>query len=145
MSEPSKPGPAQNQRPGDDPNQAPAPERKSLAECVRAVLNLKWAEEEIMDQKSEVRAAGDELVGFLFSAARDDQTCPLCAHLDGMTVDINDPDVLLLVPPLHEGCRCVALYQTRDMRNPLKERDFVRPPRELLDKYLAPARRPRTE
>ena len=145
MSEPSKPGPAQDRRPGDCPNPATAPEKRSLAECVRAVLNQRWAEEEITDQKSEVRAVGDELVGFLFSATHDDQTCPLCAHLDGMTVDINDPDVLLLVPPLHEGCRCVALYQTRDMRNPLKERDFVRPPRELLDKYLAPASRPRTE
>jgi hypothetical protein len=118
---------------------------RSIAECVRAALNPKWAEQEIADQRTEIRASGDELVGFVFGASEDDQTCPLCAHLDGMRIDINDPDALLLLPPLHDGCRCLPLYQTRDTKNPLEEKAFVRPSRELLDQYLALARKPRTE
>jgi hypothetical protein len=116
-----------------------------LAECVRAALNPKWVEQEIADQRTEIRASGNELVAFVFSASEDDQTCPLCSHLDGMRIDINDPDVLFLLPPLHDGCRCLPLYQTRDTKNPLEEKTFVRPSRELLDKYLAPARGPRAD
>jgi len=145
MSQSPEPGPAPEQSTRDRLGPTPAPEAKSPAESTRAALNRKWAEQEIADQKSEIRASGDELVAFVFSASQDDQTCPLCAHLDGMTIDINDPDVLFLFPPLHDGCRCAALLQTRDMKDPLKEREFVRPSRELLDQYLAPARKPRAE
>jgi len=126
-------------------NGTPAIQPKHLAECVRQALNPRWVEQEIADQRTEVRASGDELVAFVFSASEDDQTCPLCAHLDGMRIDINDPYILLLLPPLHDSCRCLPLYQTRNEESRLHEKPFVRPPRELLDQYLAPARKPRVE
>lgn len=145
MSQSPESAPGQPPRTDGNAGQRPEPENEARPECDRSLPTLKWAQEEVSDMKSEARGFGDELTGFVFSAVHDDQTCPLCAHLDGMAIDINDPDILLLVPPLHEGCRCIALYQTRKMQDPLREKDFVRPPAELLDKYLTPGRKVRPD
>jgi hypothetical protein len=78
-------------------------------------------------------------------AASDDETCPLCRHLDQKTIDINDRDLLLFVPPLHDGCRCVAAYNMQSMRSEFRKVDYVRPPREMIEGHLATQRLVRGE
>ena len=82
----------------------------------------------------------DPVVSLTFIAADDKETCPLCAHYDGMTMDINDPDIVLFHPPLHDGCRCIAAYNLLSMRADLREVDYVRPADDLLRRHLAPSR-----
>ena len=70
----------------------------------------------------------------------DEDTCPMCRYLDGMTLGIGHRDIALFVPPLHDGCNCVAFYNMASMRASNREENYKRPPRELIEKYLAPQR-----
>jgi hypothetical protein len=74
------------------------------------------------------------------TSVMDEETCPLCKYLDGMTLVIGHPDIALFLPPLHEGCNCLAFYNDVNMHASFCKDDYRRPPRELIEKYLAPQR-----
>jgi hypothetical protein len=104
------------------------------------LLTGDWARDEIARVRTESQAAGDPVVTVSIYAAQDTETCPLCKHLDGMVLDMNDKDLPIFLPPLHDGCRCVAMYNAQSMREKLRSPDYERPPRELVERWLAPQR-----
>jgi len=79
-------------------------------EYIAKYLTYAWASAEIKRVVEEMKAAGDEIASMTFIAATDAETCPLCKHLDEMTIGISHPDAVLFVPPLHDGCRCIVGY-----------------------------------
>lgn len=62
-----------------------------------------------------------------------DDGCPLCRYLDGMTISVDHPDFNRIVPPLHDGCKCIRIYIDSEQTHTTF--DWVTPPRELLDKH----------
>ena len=88
----------------------------------------------------ESQSSGDPIVSMTISGVMDNEQCPLCKYLDQVTIDINDPDAPLFMPPLHDGCRCVEVYMQRGMRPEFRTVNYHRPPREMIEKYLAPYR-----
>lgn len=45
---------------------------------------------------------------YLFLAALDAQTCPICGRLDGKIFYVKDKKVGVNFPPMHDGCRCTT-------------------------------------
>lgn len=59
-----------------------------------------------------------------------DDACPLCKFLDGMTMEVDNPDFETFRPPLHDGCKCIRIYVGAGQT--IFESDWERPPYELL-------------
>lgn len=63
-----------------------------------------------------------------------DDSCPLCKYLDGMVISIDHPDFERVVPPLHNGCKCIRVYIDSEATGTVF--DWVTPPQELWDKHF---------
>lgn len=59
-------------------------------------------------------ALRDEIHSFEWSAILDPSTCEECAALDKKVFLEDNPNLDLISPPLHPGCRCVLVPITRD-------------------------------
>jgi hypothetical protein len=103
-------------------------------------LSYAWASAEVKSVVEESCPAGDEIASMTITSVMDEETCPLCKYLDGMTLGIGHRDIAVFLPPLHDGCNCLAFYNQASMRPSLREENYVRPPEELIEKYLAPQR-----
>ena len=101
------------------------PEKAAL---LHAIKNLKPR------QKSELGKRG--VVRVVYLATMDKESCPLCAYLDGMVMDPDDPATDIFSPPLYPGCTCRREYvlKTEKPRN-WPRVTFTFPPKELLS-YL---------
>lgn len=64
----------------------------------------------------------------------DKATCPLCARIHGMILDINDPRVDLW-NEVHPGCRGDWAYLTDRMHPQVIESNWQEPPAELVAQY----------
>ena len=82
-----------------------------------------------------------DIIAAVFTCAHiENVSCELCLYLDGMTIDINDPDFDFISPPLHGGdgypddepCYCDWIYIFKDMEKKNYEINYVRPPHSLL-------------
>ena len=82
-------------------------------------------------QKSELSKRG--VVRVIYHATMDKEMCPLCAYLDGMVMDPDDPATDIFSPPLYPGCTCRREYvlKTEKPKN-WPEVTFKFPPKELL-------------
>ena len=53
--------------------------------------------------------------GMEFSAVMDDRTTQVCASLDGKIIEMGEPDLSRLAPPLHFNCRSILVPVTLDI------------------------------
>lgn len=125
--------PPENAHPDVQPSPPSPPNSKpvsssSQAELMEAVKRLKPR------QKSELSKRG--VVRVIYHATMDKETCPLCAYLDGMVMDPDDPATDIFSPPLYPGCTCRREYilKTEKPKN-WPDVTFRFPPKELLE-YL---------
>ncbi len=82
-------------------------------------------------QKSDLGKRG--VVRVIYHATTDIETCPLCAYLDGMVMDPDDPATDIFSPPLFSGCSCRRAYVLKTEKpSNWPEVSFRLPPRELL-------------
>ncbi len=85
-------------------------------------------------QKSDLGKRG--VVRVIYHATTDIETCPLCAYLDGMVMDPDDPTTDIFSPPLFSGCSCRRAYVLKTEKpSNWPEVTFRLPPKELLE-YL---------
>ena len=61
----------------------------------------------------------------------DSRTCEICAYIDGMILDINDPRVNLY-NQVHPNCRGDWAYMTDEMHPQVTQPDFVNPPPDMI-------------
>ncbi|MCP4404257.1 MAG: hypothetical protein GY801_43990 [bacterium] len=82
-------------------------------------------------QRSELSKRG--VVRVIYHATMDKEQCPLCAYLDEMVMDPDDPSTDIFSPPLYLGCTCNREYilKTEKPSN-WPEVSFQFPPKELL-------------
>lgn len=82
-------------------------------------------------KKSELSKRG--VVRVIYHATMDKETCPLCAYLDGMVMDPDDPATDIFSPPLFPECTCRREYVLKTEK-PSKwpPVTFKFPPEELL-------------
>lgn len=84
--------------------------------------------DEILEEEGVVAAQ--------WSAILDTHVCELCASLDGMVMDIDDPDYGYYVPgELHDSCRCAWVYIKGTERPENRIIDWKTPKVSLLKKY----------
>ncbi len=69
-----------------------------------------------------------------FSAILDDVTCPLCAWMDGLIIELANPDYEIFTPPIHQHCRCVWVYIRPD-EEPQPEPTWQTPPTGLVEQH----------
>ena len=102
-----------------------APSPLQQAELLDALKKLKPR------KKSELSKRG--VVRVIYHATMDKETCPLCAYLDGMVMDPDDPATDIFSPPLFPGCTCRREYVLKTEK-PSKwpPVTFTFPPQELL-------------
>ena len=85
-------------------------------------------------QRSELSKRG--VVRVIYHATMDKDECPLCAYLDGMVMDPDDPGTDIFSPPLYPGCTCSREYVLKTEKpSNWPELSFKFPPKELLS-YL---------
>lgn len=85
-------------------------------------------------QKSDLSKRG--VVRVIYHAVLDKDTCPLCAYLDGMVMDPDDPATDIFSPPLYPGCTCSREYVLKTEKpQHWPKVTFTLPPEELL-RYL---------
>lgn len=85
-------------------------------------------------KKSELSKRG--VVRVIYLATMDTDTCPLCAYLDGMVMDPDDPATEIFSPPLYPGCTCRREYVLKTEKPQNWPRvTFKFPPKDLLS-YL---------
>ena len=124
----------------------PAIPKKSLAELAPNVEPEQGSQpemdEELLDaikrlkprQRSELSKRG--VVRVIYHATMDKDHCPLCAYLDGMVMDPDDPGTDIFSPPLYPGCTCSREYVLKTEKpSNWPEVNFRFPPKELLS-YL---------
>ncbi len=100
----------------------PEPEKAALLHTIK---NLKPR------QKSELSTRG--VVRVVYLATMDKDSCPLCAYLDGMVMDPDDPATDIFSPPLYPGCTCRREYVLKTEKPQNWPRvTFTFPPEELL-------------
>lgn len=101
---------------------ANTPENKALRKAIKSLKPR---------QRSELSKRG--VVRVIYHASMDKETCPLCAYLDGMVMDPDDPATDIFSPPLFPGCTCRREYvlKTEKPKN-WPEVTFKFPPKELL-------------
>lgn len=75
------------------------------------------------------------IVAAQYSAILDDVVCELCEELDGMILDINNPDYIRFTPPIHARCRCLWVYIDEREFPPNREPDWVTPNDTLIKKH----------
>jgi hypothetical protein len=81
--------------------------------------------------KSELSKRG--VVRVVYLATMDKDLCPLCAYLDGMVMDPDDPATDIFSPPLYPGCTCRREYVLKTEKPQNWPRvTFTFPPKELL-------------
>jgi hypothetical protein len=114
--------------------------KERLLEQTGSSHTVKPARHEL-DEVRRLAPSGDPVVSMTVTSVLDENTCPLCRFLDGMTMGINHPDIAAMVPPLHKDCRCLAMYNQQTMRASLRIENYDRPPAELLERYMAAERR----
>jgi len=71
-----------------------------------------------------------------FSAILDDRVCPLCEALDGMIIELDNPDYDRFTPPIHYHCRCVWVYIRPD-ESPQPQPDWSTPSGSLVSEHGA--------
>jgi len=69
-----------------------------------------------------------------FSAILDDKVCPLCEEMDGMIIELDNPDYDRFQPPIHYHCRCVWVYIKLD-ETPQPEPNWVTPSSTLVAEH----------
>lgn len=74
-----------------------------------------------------------------YSAILDEKTCPLCRHLDGKQIALENPELKEFTPPIHDGCRCEWVYILEDEQD--VQITWQSPPSELIEKHGRAARR----
>ena len=95
------------------------------AELLNAVKKLKPR------QKSDLSKRG--VVRVIYHATMDKESCPLCAYLDGMVMDPDDPASDIFSPPLFQGCTCRREYVLKTEKpSNWPDVTFEFPPEELL-------------
>jgi len=83
-------------------------------------------------QKSDLSKRG--VVRVIYHATTDIETCPLCAYLDGMVMDPDDPATDIFSPPLFPGCSCRRAYVLKTEKpSNWPEVTFQFPPKKLLE------------
>lgn len=83
-------------------------------------------------QKSDLSKRG--VVRVIYHATTDIETCPLCAYLDGMVMDPDDPATDIFSPPLFPGCSCRRTYVLKTEKpSNWPEVTFQFPPKKLLE------------
>ena len=106
----------------------------------REVSEEHLADEETMNavkqlrprQKSDLSKRG--VVRVIYHATTDIETCPLCAYLDGMVMDPENPATDIFSPPLFPGCSCRRAYVLKTEKpSNWPEVTFRFPPKELLE------------
>lgn len=63
------------------------------------------------------KETGIEILSYTSHSVLDDGTTDLCYELDGVTWDVNDPDLDKYWPPSHFGCRRVMVPNTSAMKD----------------------------
>lgn len=107
------------------PEQDPPPLSPQQAELLDALKKLKPR------KKSELSKRG--VVRVIYHATMDKETCPLCAYLDGMVMDPDDPATDIFSPPLFPGCTCRREYVLKTEKpHKWPAVTFIFPPEELL-------------
>ncbi|GAK57434.1 hypothetical protein U27_04401 [Candidatus Vecturithrix granuli] len=106
-------------------DQAPETIPSHQAELLDALKKLKPR------KKSELSKRG--VVRVIYHATIDKELCPLCAYLDGMVMDPDDPATDIFSPPLFPGCTCRREYVLKTEK-PSKwpQVSFTFPSKELL-------------
>ncbi len=95
------------------------------AELLDAVKKLKPR------KKSELSKRG--VVRVIYHATIDKELCPLCAYLDGMVMDPDDPATDIFSPPLFPGCTCRREYILKTEKpGKWPQVSFIFPSKELL-------------
>jgi hypothetical protein len=97
-------------------------EKAALLKAIKSLKNRK---------KSELTKRG--VVRVIYHATMDKDTCPLCAYLDGMVMDPDDPATDIFSPPLYPGCTCSREYVLKTEKpHKWPKVTFKFPPKELL-------------
>ena len=87
--------------------------------------------ESINRGRNEIVASG-EFQAAQYSAILDERTCDLCADMDSMVVDIDDPNFDRFTPPVHSNCRCIWVYIRKEEERVVI--DWVTPDQAMIDK-----------
>ena len=132
--------------PPPTPEPAPAPTDRELSAPVpptdQAQETIPSHQAELLDalkklkprKKSELSKRG--VVRVIYHATLDKELCPLCAYLDGMVMDPDDPATDIFSPPLFPGCSCRREYVLKTEKpGKWPPVTFTFPPKELLE-YL---------
>jgi len=69
-----------------------------------------------------------------FSGILDDYICPLCERLDGLIIELDNPDYDRFTPQLHHNCRCLWVYIDPE-ETPQPEPTWETPPASMIDQY----------
>lgn len=86
---------------------------KQEAERVSARELVSAASVQVGDSLNHGRMLAADVAGVelaQYSAILDDKVCPLCEYLDGMVIELTNPDYDRFTPRLHQHCRCVWVY-----------------------------------
>lgn len=111
--------------PGASPEKTVSDDSSENAALLNAIKGLK------LRQKSELSKRG--VVRVIYLATMDKDVCPLCAYLDGMVMDPDDPATDIFSPPLFPGCTCRREYVLKTEKPQNWPRvTFKFPPKDLL-------------
>lgn len=102
-------------------------ERALKQQALVRVTNVVNQGREIARQETGVQLAQ-------YSAILDDRVCELCEYLDGMVIEISDPDYERFSPPQHSGCRCIWAFVLPD-ETPQPEVTWQTPPDDLVAEH----------
>lgn len=83
--------------------------RELIGQAVATAALINVAEAVNIGRESGFLDIIDQIGAWQWSAILDEKTCPICEELDGKYFEKGDPQWDTLKPPIHPGCRCIAV------------------------------------